>query len=236
MASAVRRSSRARDHRDPSVDDDDPVEELVERAHLGPAGGDRGDVLVGDGAAPGAVLVERAHPHAALERGGVAPGGGVDGPAASRAGLRLGGQQLVLALRHLAAMKALIASRPWTSVKGPRPAVGERRQIWASQPNAWAHWDDSVSSWAPAGRAAPRPGTGRCPGRRRARPGRGVGATRPSRRSRSKAALDSRVGGDPRVAVLDPACGDDLLVEPRGAGLEEGAVIGTEVRTHIPFR
>ena len=36
------------------------------------------------------------------------------------------------------------------------------------------------------------------------------------------------LGGDPRVALLDAALGDDLLVEPRCVGPQEVAVVGTE--------
>ena len=56
----------------PAVDDDEAVEELVERAHLGAARGHRGDVLAGVGCAGALLLVERAHAHAALERRAVA--------------------------------------------------------------------------------------------------------------------------------------------------------------------
>ncbi|UMG94383.1 hypothetical protein [Nocardioides sp. TF02-7] len=86
-----------RDHRGPAVDDDHPVEELVERAHLRAAGGDGGDVLLRGRAAARAVLVERAHPDAALERLGVAQGSGGDRLCVA-AGLRLRGEQLLLRL------------------------------------------------------------------------------------------------------------------------------------------
>ena len=38
----------------------------------------------------------------------------------------------------------------WTSVNGPRPVSGDRRQTCASDPKVWAHWDDSSSSLAPS--------------------------------------------------------------------------------------
>ena len=84
-----------RDDGDPPVDDDHPVEELVEGADLGAEGRHLGDVLAGHGVSARAVLVEGAHGDPALQRRDVPQrGGGQRRPAP--ACLRLRGEELLL--------------------------------------------------------------------------------------------------------------------------------------------
>ena len=131
MARAASSPSVARDHRDPAVHDDQPVEELVERADLRAAGGDRGDVLVGDRAAAGRVLVERAHLDPALDGGHVADRRRGEGGCVP-ARLRLGRQQLGLRVGHhrrderVDGVAAQLGDRPACRTGGASPGLGER--------------------------------------------------------------------------------------------------------------
>ena len=123
MASAP---GRARDDRDPAVDDDEPVEELVQRAHLGARRRvTASDVLVRGGAPPGGVLVERAHLEPALEGRDVALARRWPGAAAVRAALRLGGEQLALGVGDHRGDEADDGVEP--SQLGERTAAGRGR-------------------------------------------------------------------------------------------------------------